>query len=782
MATNFTVIMITSNTILLAITLALSAMLIIDTALQPHKFYTRWLRRQDIKRIRKQFGGYAGQWILITGSHHVGKSALLTTNQWTPKASMTVAGHPVNVWQLNDTPLWALEISFNTMGGINKAWWHALKHLAIKRVYYCLTIEECKQFKAKHQSSIETHIILSHGEQIPGFESFMADIDHELAFPIGQKQERYNASNLHDSFAALYAQLQTYANKIIHQTEHPEIKKSIGDFPQHCAMLQFGLNKVIAAMPVKQIYCYGQIWHSGSPKLVFSPPLGSGLHLIKAPHSHWQHGLLGTLIIALTFQMVNFQNRITETWEHLPYTTLSHAKTKVSELSTHNHLFGLIHWLATPSLKYSQQQADEQLAYLNEQLAEIGHLEPLLAKFKLDALIRSKQAPNTEMQAVLNEQLKPYLDELNFEFYHASPQAQFMAALHHLMGHHSTLMPLNLPSEKQIHQACRLLRNHIEPATCQKQAQAWLQPDYRQVNSIATLTQQLISQAVPADIKPAMDSLTTWLMDIQASANPDFQAFKFLATQRQKPDSNHPLYQLEQLSKTHPELKPLLKTTWQLLINHASVYMNSVWAKTIYPYYNKHFAEQYPVVANSPADASIDAFNQFYGANGLIQIFFNHYLRPFLDPKTNEFVELYPETTFPIHPETMSYIKTVASIQNIVFQGQPTPHIELNTTPIHHDDNWVFKSKTLSLPLNKPALISWPDALNQEGIEIVSGKKVVETYKGPWALWRWLESGQLEKDRVSFKNHAYKLSSETLGGLDWLSILRAKAPKTTLLN
>lgn len=782
MAAYITVMISTMNTFLLTITFILTALLAIDTVLQPHKFYIQWRRRKDIRRIRRQFGGYSGQWILVTGSQHVGKSALLTTNEWSKKGTFSIAGQPMDVWQLNDTPLWALEMSFKTMGGIEKPWWQAFKQLAIKRVYYCLTIDECKQFKAKHQSPVETHIILSHGEQIPGFQAFMADIDHELAFPIGKQQEQYDSSNLHDSFAALYAQLQTYANKIIHQTEHPDIKKSIGDFPQHCAVLELGLNKVIAAMPVKQIYCYGQIWHAGSPKLVFSPPIGSGLHLIKAPHSQWQYGVLGTLIIALTLQIVNFQTHLIDTWADLPYAQLSQARTKVSELSAYNHLFGMINWLTTPPLKYSQQQEDEQLAYLNEQLTEIGQLEPMLAKFKLDALMHKKQAPNAEMQYVLNQQLQPYLDELELDFYHASPQQQFLAALHHLLGHQTTIAPLSQPSEKQIKKACHLIRNQIAPSECQTQAQSWLQPNYNQATSLTSLIEQLKQQSVNTEIKPKFDLLTTWLTSIQKSSDPDFQAFKFLATERQKLDPAHPLHQLEQLSKTHPELKPLLKTTWQLLINHASVYMDSVWAKTIYPYYTKHFAQQYPMVANSHIDASMESFNQFYGTNGLIQIFFNHYLRPFLDPKTNEFVSIYPDTTLPIDPRTISYIKTVASIQNIVFQGQQMPHIELNINPINNNDDWVFKSKQLKLPLNKPAFISWPESIHQDGIEIFQGKKVVDAFKGPWALWRWLESGQLQKDQVSFKNHAYKLSSETLGGLDWLAILRSETPKATLIG
>ena len=40
-----------------------------------------------------------------------------------------------------------------------------------------------------------------------------------------------------------------------------------------------------------------------------------------------------------------------------------------------------------------------------------------------------------------------------------------------------------------------------------------------------------------------------------------------------------------------------------------------------YPYHTKQFSNSYPLVKESPQDATLPVFNQFYGVGGLINIY-----------------------------------------------------------------------------------------------------------------------------------------------------------------
>ena len=134
-----------------------------------------------------------------------------------------------------------------------------LKQLKAKRIYYFLTIDECKRFKARHHSQIDTHIILSL-DKIQGFSPFMLILSIKT-WLFQLKSMSFTKTSLQEVPESLYAQLQTYGNQLLSQFK-PEAKKVINDFPQHWLNLHFGPTKIISAMPVKQIYCYGQTWQN----------------------------------------------------------------------------------------------------------------------------------------------------------------------------------------------------------------------------------------------------------------------------------------------------------------------------------------------------------------------------------------------------------------------------------------------------------------------------------------------------------------------------------------
>lgn len=764
-------------------TIILTSVLVVDTLLRPKQIYRNWLRNRGIKRVLSQFKSSKGNWIIVAGTEKSGKSSILQSRQWQHLKTMFIGPRSIEIWQHKDNPLWALEISFPDMGSISDEWWQSLKKLCPKRIYYFLTIDECKRFKAKHMSRIETHVIISHADKIQGFSPFMSSItDESMTFPIGQSQTNpYTNGYLHEAFEKLYAQLQTYGNKLLNKMTSPEMKKIINDFPQHCLNLQLGLNKVIAAMPVKQIYCYGQIWQNGTPKMLFSPTLGSDLNVIKTKTYGWRKFLLITTLFLIAAQVVLFKQHIKNIWNQQPLTQLTKAQSEIEVLEQKKPIFKFIAHLISPTFSLSNQQLDEanQIAY--NYLESIEKMSPIIAALDIRSLDKTSHE-NPKLNKLIQEILEDKRKVLQDVWNSATNKEQFIASLHYMNGSINIDDPLpKMITNSHIKTACLALTNRLSTEECIKQSVNWMQPDFKSVSNFDDLIKKLETQPFDAKLKPLIQELTAWLQTISKNPKRTFVAFEFLVKHMKNPDSNHILMKIQNYENTFPEVENILQITWQLLLDEAGKYMNSIWVKTIHPYYKKQFANSYPIDKDSAKDVSLNAFNQFYGTGGLINIYYNSYIMPFVDTHVQTFKTIYPGTVFPIRDEHLSYFKAVSAVQTLLYQGDTSAHLEINLLPIYDKETWLIKSNEITIKMDAPVIIGWPSGISQNGFSIYNGKKKVSEFKGIWGFWRWFESGNYANNEIAFPNHSFKISGQTESDLNWLGILRSQKPKESLL-
>ena len=764
-------------------TVVLSSTLVVDTLMRPKQIFDNWSRQRSVKRIIKQFKQSKGNWIIISGTEKSGKSAILQAKEWHQIKSTFIGKQAVHIWQFKDNPLWALEISFSDMGGISDQWWQSLKKLNAKRVYYCLTTDDCKRFKARHSSKIDTHIVISHADKIQGFSPFMSDMaDQNSTFPIGQMQNKSFTTNyLKEAFETLYAQLQTYGNQLLNRVSNPEVKKIINDFPQHCQNLQLGLAKVITAMPVKQIYCYGQIWQNGMPKMVFSPTLASGLHVVKRKNYTWRKLTLISIILLMTAQIVLFKSHLQDTWDKQSVDKLTKAQSHMDDLEQKQPVLKFVSKLLTPKFSLSHQQVDEAQQLANNYEEALDQMSPIIAALEIRGFMK-RTDENPTLQHLLQNLLKDKNITLQDIWNKASDEEQYNASLHYIHGVKNIDSPLpNTITDTHIKTACLALSNRMSQDECVKTSSQWLQPDFKKVTNFKDLVNQLEKQTFDAKVKPIIKDLTLWLSQIANNPKKAYVSFEFLIKHSQKPDASHPLNKLRTLEKTYPELQNIQLVTWQLLLDEAGIYMNGIWKKTIYPYYAKQFAKSYPIIKDSPKDASLNAFNQFYGVGGLINIYYNNYIMPFVDAHVQTFKTVYPGTIFPVKESNLNYFKSVAAVQTLLYQGDTSPHLEINLTPTYEKETWSIKSNEMAMKMDQPVIIGWPAGISQEAFSIFEGKKKVVEFKGIWGFWRWFESGDYSNETLSFPNHAFKIFGQTESDLNWLVILRSQQPNPSIL-
>ena len=598
--------MVYSEIIIPTLTATFSSILIVDTLIRPKQIYQNWLRQKGINKILRQYKHSLGHWIIVTGTQRSGKSAILNEQGYEHLKATRIGKQPVDIWQFKNEDLYAIEIGFADMGGISDCWWQILKQLKAKRIYYFLTIDECKRFKARHHSQIDTHIILSQADKIQGFSPFMSDIvDKDMAFPIGKTQEvSFTKTSLQEAIESLYAQLQTYGNQLLSRISNPEAKKVINDFPQHWLNLHFGLTKIISAMPVKQIYCYGQTWQNGSPKIAFTPPLASGINIITQKRFTWRKSLLFLTVASITAQIFLFKLHLTNLWAKQPITELMLAKANIEQIENKQPFFKFLNNAIGPEFKLTPQQFDEASELSHQYTQNLEKMSPLIA-----ALDIRQFNHKTKKDKHINELLKNNLtsEEKNLQhlWNQASNKEQFIASLHHTLKSKQMSDPLpNNLTDQQIKNACLALTNRLSASECNQQAKTWLTPHFEQAKNFKDLISQLEKQTFDNTVNPLIVELITWLKTLDGHQKKSFLAFEFLIDHTQHPEKKHILNKLNAQSAYHPELKDITTTTWQLVINEACLYIDHIWQKTIYPYHVKQFSNHYPLIKNSPNDST----------------------------------------------------------------------------------------------------------------------------------------------------------------------------------
>jgi type VI secretion system protein ImpL len=77
-------------------------------------------------------------------------------------------------------------------------------------------------------------------------------------------------------------------------------------------------------------------------------------------------------------------------------------------------------------------------------------------------------------------------------------------------------------------------------------------------------------------------------------------------------------------------LQNIIKNSLAVLLKAASDHINKVWHSAITPQYQKMLLNKYPLFKESKEDISLDNFNAFFGPHGLIDRFFNQYIKPFV--------------------------------------------------------------------------------------------------------------------------------------------------------
>ncbi|EKE00745.1 MAG: hypothetical protein ACD_21C00284G0010 [uncultured bacterium] len=142
------------------------------------------------------------------------------------------------------------------------------------------------------------------------------------------------------------------------------------------------------------------------------------------------------------------------------------------------------------------------------------------------------------------------------------------------------------------------------------------------------------------DLRQKIADLARYFASIAQSQDSDKAAFDSIISFLQGEGSG-PLVALKNFSNKQPVilqtwLQSIVSSSQAALLCSAQLHINKVWGVTVVPQYQKMLVNKYPIFKDSKDDISLGDFNKFFGPHGLIDGFFNKYIKPFVNAdKTN---------------------------------------------------------------------------------------------------------------------------------------------------
>lgn len=291
--------------------------------------------------------------------------------------------------------------------------------------------------------------------------------------------------------------------------------------------------------------------------------------------------------------------------------------------------------------------------------------------------------------------------------------------------------------------------------------------------SLQQVTEFLQQKGPYLQAKAALDNLSAYLTATIKSNDVSKASYNAAITILNNPNQKNPINALLKLNLAPPIqnwLNTIAEGSWSALLDQSKIYLNNTWTRIVLPTYSSTIADRYPLNPKALRMIGLKDFTNFIGPDGTIDVFFNYYLKPFVNMRTNYWTwqNMYG-AAMPMPQSVLDVFMRASIIQQMFFtDNHHKMFFTFTLTPLSRSKN--IKNVTLDFGgvvqhdtdfLNHPSmLVTWP-APNPESVSmhivLSHGKPINEKTTGPWALFQLLQKGTLtmqqnpQKFILSFK-------------------------------
>lgn len=237
--------------------------------------------------------------------------------------------------------------------------------------------------------------------------------------------------------------------------------------------------------------------------------------------------------------------------------------------------------------------------------------------------------------------------------------------------------------------------------------------------------------------------------------------------------------QLQAIAQTVPKpiaamLQTVSQSSTQVTTSGATAQLSDAWQSKVLPLCKEAF-NRYPFVAGSSQAVPLEDFTHLLGPGGLMDQFFDKYLKPFVNTTTTPWQwQSAQHTQLGLSPGALTEFERAAKIRDALFPTGSQMMVKFQLVPAQLDPGVASVSVEIAGQRlsyahgpDEPMNFQWPGGNGATGIRLTmtptnGGPATVVQNNGPWALLRLLDagkvvnSGQPDKFKVIFTSPAGK--------------------------
>lgn len=186
-----------------------------------------------------------------------------------------------------------------------------------------------------------------------------------------------------------------------------------------------------------------------------------------------------------------------------------------------------------------------------------------------------------------------------------------------------------------------------------------------------------------------------------------------------------------------------------LISSGSKQHINEAWRGSVLSEFNRSIANRYPINRNSSEEIKLRDFERFFGHGGVLDEFFNQYLRPFVNMQRSEWTF---KEDIGINTSVLRFFQRAQRIRQAFFdEGGQQVRVGFNLRPVYLDQHIThllleIDGQTLSYRHGptRNQHFEWPGERSQQQTRLVftrvnSGLPASKRIEGEWAWFRFLD-------------------------------------------
>lgn len=293
------------------------------------------------------------------------------------------------------------------------------------------------------------------------------------------------------------------------------------------------------------------------------------------------------------------------------------------------------------------------------------------------------------------------------------------------------------------------------PDTARKSLQSRFEPLHRLLDDNGTPT---------ADLASALAALGDLQMQVASLARASYpeQAAYDMAKSRMG-GQRDAMSALRNLSGRLPRpvggwFNLVAEDTWRLVLTDSYRYLNQRYQSELYSFYGKAIKQRYPFDAHSASDVAISDFREFFKAHGIVDRFFDNYMRPFVSGELGNYrMRSVDGNSLPVSKGYLDQMAAAMVIRQSFFAENPAePQVQFKLEPYTLDSavsRSEFKLGDKAIEYRHgpivPVSFKWPTDAEGGRTSLVLDRMVgrplgIEKNTGPWSLFRLFDLMETE--------------------------------------